>query len=105
MNSSLVILGIAVGFGVLVGALARPLSRRLMVGVLILGLMFLILEVCLAVWRGMSGADLANLLTLSPAPMLHDYLGAIAIGYAAFAAEIIIAVRIGIARCKAAHEA
>lgn len=105
MNASLAVLSGAIGAGVLVGAFARPLSRRLLVGVLALGLVFLILEVGLALWRGVSPADLANLLVLSPVPKLHDYLGAIAIAYAAFVAAAVIAVRMGFSRRKAPHEA
>lgn len=105
MNASLAVVGVAVGAGVLVGAFARPLSWRLLVGVLVLGLVFLVLEAGLALWRGVSPADLAHLFTLSPMPKLHDYLGAIAIAYAAFVAATIIAVRIGFARRKASHEA
>jgi hypothetical protein len=104
MNTSILAI-IAVGIGgMLVGALAHPVSWRLVAGVFALGVTFLLLEIAHAVWVGVPPDGVMGLLALTSAAETSRFLGAIAIAYAAFIATVILAARVILARKRQPHE-
>jgi hypothetical protein len=103
METSLLALGAVLLGGALVGVVARPVSWRLVVGVLILGVMFVVLEVARTLWIGLPPESLIGIVALSNAAETSS-VGAIAIAYAAFIGAVIIAVRVALVRKQQTHE-
>jgi hypothetical protein len=99
---SVIALGIAVVAGVLLGALVKPASWRLVSGLLGLGLVFFVFELVRASRLVPSMADLVQVITLAG---LSRYWGAMVIAYAAFLAAAVMALRISFSRRRPSHEA
>jgi hypothetical protein len=104
MDPAVLALGAVVVGGLTTGFLARPLTWRLVVTVLVFGAAFLGFGLVRASWHEGTVASVLGLLVFSGGSGAGREIGAIAISYAAFLAAAIMSFRLRAASKASRHE-